>query len=260
MFLRQPLVGLVLVCSALLLIFSCQSNTSLNQSLKPSAQPVSEGSSKWQRELYAELTVQDFRLFKPFLEQIDFQALDYPRLNAAIFFVTNETRQKYNLPILAYAKELECSAWNHARRMVEKKFFSHNDPTDTERQTPALRGKLAGIANPNLAENIADCFAITYDGQRGIYPLEKQGEFSYTWHGKPIPPHTYLSLAEEVVKIWMNSPGHRSNILSKQALQLGCGAFFYYDETDWYMPRFKAVQNFQWFKEIVPAKAKDVLP
>lgn len=256
----RSLHSVVIICLGLLFLWACQSNTSLNQSLKPTAQAVPEQAFKWQRELYAKITVQDFRHFKPFVEQIDFQALDYPRLNAAIFYVTNETRQKHNLPVLAYAAELECAAWNHARRMVEKNFFSHTDPTDSKRQTPELRGRLAGIANPYLAENIADCFAINYDGQRGIYPLEKQGQFSYTWKGKPIPPHTYLSLAEEVVNIWMNSSGHQANILSKQALQLGCGAYFYYDANNLSMPKFKVVQNFQWFKEIIKANAQDTLP
>ena len=35
---------------------------------------------------------------------------------------------------------------------------------------------------------------------------------------------TYLSSAEALVKQWMNSPGHRANILNPRLTRLGCGA------------------------------------
>jgi uncharacterized protein YkwD len=34
--------------------------------------------------------------------------------------------------------------------------------------------------------------------------------------------HTYLSFAEALVESWMQSPGHRKNILHKEQEYLGC--------------------------------------
>jgi uncharacterized protein YkwD len=35
---------------------------------------------------------------------------------------------------------------------------------------------------------------------------------------------TYLDCADAIVKQWMNSPGHRANILNSRLSYLGCGA------------------------------------
>ncbi len=189
--------------------------------------------------------------------------IDYPRLDAAIFYVTNEIRIKNNLKPLTYSPELEISAWNHARSMVKGNFFSHYNKAEKKRYSPDQRGALAGISNPHLAENIADTFGIRYDPGARVYILDKEkGIFSYEADGKPIPNHTYLSFAESVLEIWMNSPGHRANILSKDALQMGCGAYYYEDDNFYHIARFKAVQNFQWYEKIIPSheKSKELEP
>ncbi|HEQ71887.1 MAG TPA: CAP domain-containing protein, partial [Spirochaetia bacterium] len=193
-------------------------------------------------------------------ERIDFAAVDYPRLDAVIFYATNEIRRKHDLSFLPYRPELERAAFHHAKRMVEKRFFSHTDSTAANRRSPNDRGKLAGIANPFLAENIAESFGIAYTGGRSVYPRGEPGAFSYTAQGALIPPHTYLSFADDLLELWMNSSGHRANILSSNALFLGCGAYYYTDSSFFGMPKFKAVQNFQWFKEIEEGPVTDPLP
>ena len=45
----------------------------------------------------------------------------------------------------------------------------------------------------------------------------------------------------------MNSPGHRQNVLSTSAVELGCGASFFWQNG---FPAFKAVQNFQFFEPV----------
>jgi uncharacterized protein YkwD len=45
----------------------------------------------------------------------------------------------------------------------------------------------------------------------------------------------------------MHSDGHRRNILDKDLIYLGCGAYYYVDNG---MPAFKCVQN---FGSVVPA-------
>jgi uncharacterized protein YkwD len=48
----------------------------------------------------------------------------------------------------------------------------------------------------------------------------------------------------------MNSPEHKKNILAPDALQLGCGTYFFQDPQFNDMPTFMATQNFQWYEKI----------
>lgn len=215
----------------------------------------------WHHSDYKHTTYKNFRDNPLFSQTIDFTRLDYPLLNAAIFFVTNEARVENDRKPLTFALELERSAFLHAKSMVEQSFFSHENPYDKARKTPEHRARLAGIKNPFVAENIATRSGIVYEPNTPFYLIDaNQGTFSYTSGGPIIPNHTYLSFAEAIVKQWLDSPGHRRNLLSKEALQLGGGAYFYRDPDFHNMPNFKAVQNFQLFREIVRGKVTDRWP
>jgi uncharacterized protein YkwD len=218
--------------------------------------------SVWRHRDYETTTHKNFRHNQLFSQTIAFDQIDYPLLHAAIFFVTNETRVKNDRKPLAFAIELERAAYHHSKRMVEQDFFGHENPHDKKRKTTEQRARLAGIKNPFLAENIALHFGIRYVANTPVYPVDPlNGTFSYESDNDPlIPAHTYLSFAEALVKQWMDSPGHRQNILNPRALQLGCGVYFYRDRTFYNMPKFKATQNFQLYREIVSGKATDWWP
>ncbi len=217
--------------------------------------------SHWRFNDYQTTTHKNFRNNKLFQQTIGFNKIDYPLLHAAIFFVTNEARVKNKRPPLTFSFALERAAYHHSKRMVEQNFFSHENPRDQARKTSQQRAELAGIKNPMIGENIATHFGIQYKANTPIYPVDPlKGTFSYEHGGPLIPPHTYLSFAEAIVKQWMDSPGHRENILNPHALQLGCGAYFYYDRAFHNMPKFKATQNFQLFHKIVPGKSTDQWP
>lgn len=210
---------------------------------------------------YQKYAINNFRENVEFHQFIDFEQPDYALLNVAVFFCTNEQRAKKKLPALQHNYQLEASAWFHSQSMADRRFFNHLNTTEPRRRTPDDRARLAGIANPYIAENIAEMPALNYQQGTQVYILDKQkGLFSYTNGGDPIPPHTYLSFAEAVVAQWMDSPPHRKNILSKDALQLGCGVFLYRDRDFYNMPTFKATQNFQQFKPVIVGEAKDTLP
>ena len=201
------------------------------------------------RDYFLKLNLKNFRKERLFHEQINFDSIDFSRLHAAIFFITNEERDKKRLSFLEYAPELEKAALIHSRDMYEKKFFSHYNPSDRIKKTPNDRGALSGILNPYLAENIATSHGLKYKSGAKVF-VRGDGQFSYTIDGQLIQPHTYLSLAETIVDSWMNSKGHRRNILSDDALQLGCGTYFYRDRNFNNMPSFNATQNFQLYKKI----------
>ncbi len=85
-------------------------------------------------------------------------------------------------------------------KMATTGFFSHRNSVDASRASTEDRGRLAGIANPKIAENIA-------------YNYPSDGE-------------TYLQVAAKLIDQWMNSPGHRSNILSTNGKQMGANILY----------------------------------
>lgn len=60
--------------------------------------------------------------------------------------------------------------------------------------------------------------------------------------GKTLSDETYLEIAEKFMNQWINSPGHRENMLSDQTL-LGCGVSIRYNQNSGSV-RVYGVQNF----------------
>jgi uncharacterized protein YkwD len=206
-------------------------------------------------DYYQGITLNTFRSDKSFNDTLDFNDIDLPRLNAILYYVTNEIRARHKLQVLEYAKELEDAAAMHSRDMVVHDFFGHENPYNPDRITPNDRAAISGVSNPYIAENIAEDFGLNYKSKTQVYVLGK-GKFSYEPEGDLIPPKTYLSLAVSLLERWMNSPEHRKNILSPDALQLGCGTYYFSDTQFNDMPTFMATQNFQWYEKIKQLQEK----
>ncbi|MBN2212645.1 MAG: hypothetical protein JW723_00245 [Bacteroidales bacterium] len=200
-------------------------------------------------DYYSRLGVHNFREDESLNQPVDFENPDYPRLNAAIFYATNEQRLQRKLPLLTYSAQLEETASMHSEDMHEKRFFGHINPAYRKERTPNDRARLAGILNPYLTENIATAFGLQYEQNRKVL-VKGPGKFSYPDQDVLIPPRTYLSVADALLKNWMNSEGHKKNILSHNALQLGCGTYMYLDSGFNLMPTFIAAQNFQEYEKI----------
>lgn len=175
---------------------------------------------RWTTADYEKWNHSTFRQDSRFSQSINLSSIDYPLLDAAIFYLTNEQRAQNSLAPLRYHPRVEIAAFNHSYKMATLDFFSHSNYIDSTRQSTSDRGKLAGISNPSFAENIAYNYS------------SNMGDVSY------------LSVAEKLIDQWMNSPGHKANILSTTGRQMGCGA--YYLEG-----RFYGTQCFQWFNDVV---------
>jgi len=134
------------------------------------------------KDYYSELNLKNFRKEPLFNKQLNFDSIDFARLHAAIFFITNEERAKRRLSFLEYAPELEKAAQMHSRDMYEKKFFSHYNPSDRIKKTPNDRGALAGILNPYFAENIATSHGLKYKSGEKVF-VRGDGQFSYRMDG-----------------------------------------------------------------------------
>ena len=102
--------------------------------------------------------------------------------------LVNEQRANYGLPALNYSTELEAVAYSHSKDMAQNNYFSH---TNLAGKSPFDRIKAAGISYRSAAENIAA--------------------------GQKTP--------QEVVNAWMNSQGHRANILNSSVTKMGVGIY-----------------------------------
>jgi uncharacterized protein YkwD len=110
-------------------------------------------------------------------------------LPQAVSARVNQERSAHRLPALAWNPKLASAARQHSERMARSGSFSHVDP---EFGDVAARLNRLGIAWTRCAENIAQ--------QSG-----------------------YQNPAEVAVRNWMQSPGHRKNILEPDYTQTGVG-------------------------------------
>ena len=108
--------------------------------------------------------------------------------------LTNEQRQQNGCGPLAFNQLLQNAAQKHAVDMAVQDYFSH---TGKNGSTPDQRITAEGYAFSGWAENIAA--------------------------GQQTP--------QAVVTSWMNSPGHRANILNCALTELGVGYYFLANDT-----------------------------
>lgn len=106
----------------------------------------------------------------------------------AVLKLVNQERQKAGVQPLTLSDKLTNIAYTKAKDMADKNYFSHQSPTYG---SPFDMLKQFGVSYSYAGENIAA-------GQK---------------------------TAEEVMDSWMNSSGHKANILNKNYTQLGVGFY-----------------------------------
>jgi uncharacterized protein YkwD len=176
---------------------------------------------------------------------IDIGSLDHAALDRAILIATNRVRADAGLSPLAAHPVLASASVGYARRMSAEGFLGHHDP---QGGTPKDRVTAAGMSNALPAENIAEMPALQVRGQEEFYVIDPDGPvLSRTPDGPPIPVHTYASFAAAAVQGWMESSGHRANLLSEDAVEHGCGAAIR-DHAG--VPYLVVVQKFQLYEPL----------
>ncbi|MBW4661024.1 MAG: CAP domain-containing protein [Drouetiella hepatica Uher 2000/2452] len=103
--------------------------------------------------------------------------------------LTNAQRAQAGLPALKLNAKLSAAAYAHSRDMALNDFFNH---MGSDRSKAADRVSAQGYSYLNVGENIAAGYATP----------------------------------EAVVAGWMNSPGHRANILYSKVKEIGVGFYF----------------------------------
>ena len=148
-----------------------------------------------------------------------------------VYEMTNAQRKAAGVDTLARIQEIDAIARDHSADMAARGYFAHVSPQGAD---PSLRAELAGYEcrkdfgsyyTEGLAENIfhthtyssysTSAFATAYDW------LEGEEE-----------------LARQMVGGWMDSPGHKRNILDPQFDRIGIGVHITADE------QVLATQNF----------------
>ncbi|MGH7179007.1 MAG: CAP domain-containing protein [Tepidisphaeraceae bacterium] len=156
-------------------------------------------------------------------QDINFAHINQRLLDAAMFHETNRCRVENELPPLTHLTPLDDAAAMHARDMIARKYVGHVEKDNPDTRNPIDRVRKAGLDAMFVSENAALAYGIQYDPGRDVFPLSQwhREGLSYRGDGPAIPPHTYRSFAQTLVKMWMDSPAHRANILMRGSQSLG---------------------------------------
>jgi uncharacterized protein YkwD len=118
------------------------------------------------------------------------------RLEQAIHTATNERRGEHGYSKLSYDPHLAVIAGQHSRSMASENFFAHKSPDGAEMSE---RYREYNYAGQQAGENIAKEYAVVTDDAH--------------------------SIANKIVDGWMDSLGHRENILTGEFVKEGIGVF-----------------------------------
>ncbi|MCR6111244.1 CAP domain-containing protein [Bacillus sp. A301a_S52] len=112
-------------------------------------------------------------------------------LTLQVFDLTNHIRKRHDLNVLEWHEDTADTAYGHSREMSEEDYFSHTSP---------VTGSLGDRLN--------------------------QYEIAYALAAENIAANHFDSI--EAVEAWMNSEGHRLNILNEEFTHLGVGVYNQY--------------------------------
>jgi uncharacterized protein YkwD len=114
-------------------------------------------------------------------------------VRTAVLCLHNAERARHGLPRLSESPRLRRAAERHSTHMVNAHFFDHTSPGGTTMLNRIRRtGYTSGARGWSLGENIG-------------------------WGSGR------LATAAEIQRAWMQSPGHRANILKRSFRQIGIG-------------------------------------
>lgn len=117
-------------------------------------------------------------------------------IEQAVHKATNVVRTKRECETLSFDYHLSAVAQRHSRDMAMRDYVSHESPDGTN---PTDRYRIMGHDNRQSGENIS----LTYPG----------------------PNASSDSIAKEIVSGWMDSSGHRENILEDNWTEQGIGVY-----------------------------------
>lgn len=140
--------------------------------------------------------------------------INIPELEKQIHDLINEERGKRGLTALAWNDKLSVIARKHGQDMANRNYFAHSDP---EGHDFSYRYQQEGF---NCEVHVGNYI---YMGAENIFQNNLYDSITYCGG---IPTYDWNSqeeIAESTVQGWMNSPGHRQNILTAYWKREGIG-------------------------------------
>lgn len=169
------------------------------------------------------------------------ERIDQDLLDAAVRAEVNFHRCRAGLPPLSEAGNgLARMSKTHSIWMASTQTLSHRN-TIPGKSSLSQRMQASGERFRTGAENIGMVHRYQLDNQRFRIIDQRSCQFA-TRDGQTVPPHSYASLARHAVNLWMNSPGHRKNILNRQVNRISTAVAF--DPKSPYCGQFWLTQNF----------------
>jgi uncharacterized protein YkwD len=149
--------------------------------------------------------------------------IDKSELEITVHQLTNQYRIQHGLNSLSWDDELSTVARSHSQDMALRDYFSHDTP---EGRDPTDRGILQGYKCEKI---------VGYLMYIGIAENIFQNNLYHTiWYTDGIPTsydwNSLDDIAQTTVDGWMNSTGHRKNILTETFDREGIGIDFASDD------------------------------
>ena len=142
--------------------------------------------------------------------------IDKIKLELQIHHLTNQHRVENGLKQLSWDDELTAIARNHSQDMALRDYFSHDNPRG---QDPTDRATSQGYRCEKMVGNL-----IYYGVAENIF---QNNLYDAVWYTNGIPMsydwNTLDEIAQSTVNGWMDSLGHRQNILTKTYDSEGIG-------------------------------------
>ncbi|MEM7752001.1 MAG: CAP domain-containing protein [Pseudomonadota bacterium] len=143
-------------------------------------------------------------------------------------------------PVANAGAPLAKEARAHSRWMADSQQLTHRS-TVPGRASLKQRIRASGVSFRTGSENVGMVHRYQIDNRRFKILSSSQCKFA-TQQGQPLPAHSYATLSRHIVDLWMNSPGHRRNILDRSAKRVSTAVAF--DPKAQYCGRFWLTQNF----------------
>ena len=141
-------------------------------------------------------------------------ALRIAQLEKEIHVLINKERKQHHLSPLAWNDALSAIARKHSSDMAKRNYFSHFSP---EGNDFSYRYKQEGYSCALPADNLI------YLGAENIFQNNLYDRIVYVNNAAYYEWNTMAKIADTTVQGWMNSPGHRKNILTSLWKSEGIG-------------------------------------
>jgi len=141
---------------------------------------------------------------------------DIEAIERSIHRQVNEERRANGRALLKWSDDLARVSRAHSQDMVERDFYAHVNPDD---QSPTDRGEEMGVSCSTVVDNPQTNYIdenINWVSYLDVVRTTRSGEEKYEWR-------TADEIVDEVGQEWMQSPGHRRNMLHESNQAEGIG-------------------------------------